>query len=66
MCIGSGRGVRVTIVAFVATVAVLVTAASAAGQGLYYKEITRDGRIYVFNIAAEAARFEASCRTSMS
>ena len=60
MCIGSGRGVRVTIVAFVATVAVLVTAASAVGQGLYYKEITRDGRIYVFNIAAEAARFEAS------
>jgi phosphate-selective porin len=29
-------------------------------QGLYYKEITKDGRIYVFNIAANAERFEKS------
>jgi phosphate-selective porin len=27
---------------------------------LYYKEITKDGRIYVFNIAANAERFEKS------
>jgi phosphate-selective porin OprO and OprP len=27
-------------------------------QGFYYKEILKDGRIYVFNIAAEADKFE--------
>ena len=32
----------------------------AAAQGLYYKEIAKDGRIYVFNIAANAERFEKS------
>ena len=32
----------------------------AMAQGLYYKEITRDGRIYVFNVAANADRFEKS------
>ena len=42
-----------------AAVAVLVCFGSAASaQGLYYKEIPRDGRIYVFNIAANAERFE--------
>ena len=30
------------------------------GQGMYYKEIHKDGRIYVFNNAENAARFEAS------
>jgi phosphate-selective porin OprO/OprP len=29
-------------------------------QGFYYKEIHKDGRIYVFNIAEEADRFEKS------
>ena len=29
-------------------------------QGLYYKEIRKDGRIYVFNNAEEAERFEKS------
>ena len=33
-------------------------AAPAYAQGLYYKEITKDGRIYVFNVAANAERFE--------
>ena len=33
-------------------------AAPAAAQGMYYKEITKDGRIYVFNVAANAERFE--------
>jgi hypothetical protein len=33
-------------------------ASAAAAQGLYYKEMERDGRIYVFNNAEEAARFE--------
>ncbi len=32
--------------------------ASAFAQGFYYKEIKRDDRIYVFNNAAEAERFE--------
>jgi len=31
---------------------------SAFAQGFYYKEIKREDRIYVFNIAAEAERFE--------
>ena len=31
---------------------------SAVAQGLYYKEIHRDGRIYVFNLAANADHFE--------
>jgi hypothetical protein len=38
--------------------ALLATAGPALAQGLYYKEIRRDGRIYVFNNAAEAERFE--------
>lgn len=36
----------------------VAVAASAFAQGFYYKEIRRDDRIYVFNIAAEAERFE--------
>src|SRR5687768_17004723 len=41
------------------TVALIVLAsASAAAQGFYYKEIVKDGRIYVFNNAANADRFE--------
>ncbi len=46
-----------------ATMAMLgAVAASAFAQGFYYKEITRDDRIYVFNIAAEAERFETDRR----
>jgi len=30
----------------------------AFAQGMYYKEIEKDGRIYVFNVAANAERFE--------
>jgi len=33
-------------------------ATSAAAQGFYYKEIAKDGRIYVFNVAQNAERFE--------
>ena len=46
--------------AVVALLAVLVGARPAEAQGLYYKEIRKDERIYVFNNAEEAARFEAS------
>ncbi len=35
----------------------------ALAQGLYYKEIAKDGRIYVFNVAANAERFEKSGET---
>jgi hypothetical protein len=38
----------------------LLMTASAFAQGFYYKEIQKDGRIYVFNIAANAERFEKS------
>ena len=45
----------------VAAVGLLVLGvAPALAQGLYYKEITKDGRIYVFNVAANADRFEKS------
>lgn len=38
----------------------LAVAASAAAQGMYYKEIRKDGRIYVFNNAKQADAFEKS------
>ena len=40
--------------ALVALVAVVLGTPSAEAQGLYYKEIRKDGRIYVFNNADEA------------
>jgi phosphate-selective porin OprO and OprP len=46
--------------ALVALLAALVGARPAEAQGFYYKEIRKDERIYVFNNAEEAARFEAS------
>ena len=36
------------------------SAGPAFSQGLYYKEIEKDGRIYVFNNAARADVFEKS------
>ncbi len=36
----------------------LTVAAEAGAQGFYYKEIRKDDRIYVFNVADHAARFE--------
>jgi hypothetical protein len=41
-----------------AVVLMTLSAPSAAAQGFYYKEIRKDERIYVFNIAEEADRFE--------
>jgi hypothetical protein len=43
-----------------AVVLVLFSATAAFAQGMYLKVIERDGRIYVFNIAANADRFEKS------
>ena len=49
------RGTSVALFVFI----VMFSKPLAAGaQGFYYKEIAKDGRIYVFNIAAEAERFE--------
>jgi phosphate-selective porin OprO and OprP len=49
---------KLTFVTAVLTSACALSVVAASAQGFYYKEITRDGRIYVFNIAAEAERFE--------
>ncbi len=38
----------------------LAVAAGASAQGMYYKEIKKDGRIYVFNDAKKAEAFEKS------
>jgi len=38
----------------------LAVAASSGAQGMYYKEIAKDGRIYVFNDAKRADAFEKS------
>ena len=43
-----------------AAAVVLGFGASAFAQGFYYKEIRKDDRIYVFNVAANADRFEKS------
>jgi hypothetical protein len=40
--------------------ALLAVAPPALAQGLYYKEIKKDDRVYIFNIAANAERFEKS------
>jgi phosphate-selective porin OprO/OprP len=42
----------------VAVVILLGAVGTVAAQGLYFKEIRKDDRIYVFNIAANAERFE--------
>lgn len=42
---------------------ILLVAGHAAGQGLYYKEIHKDGVIYVFNNAANAEKFEKAGET---
>jgi phosphate-selective porin OprO and OprP len=44
---------------------VLAGVPAAFAQGFYYKEIARDGRIYVFNVAANAERFEKSGETGV-
>jgi hypothetical protein len=49
---------RRSLTAAIVLLAGLLMATAAAAQGLYYKEIRRDNRIYVFNNAANAERFE--------
>ena len=52
------RSSRRILGAALAGVVAILLAVPAAAQGLYYKEITKDGRIYVFNSARNAALFE--------
>jgi hypothetical protein len=52
-----GRAAGFTIIA---AAIVAAGAAPALAQGFYYKEIRKDDRIYVFNVAASAERFETS------
>ncbi len=57
------RGVRARRVASVTILALAglgLACTIASAQGLYYREIEKDGRFYVFNVAANADRFEKS------
>jgi phosphate-selective porin OprO/OprP len=47
-------------VSILAVIALGLVPSLASAQGLYFKEIAKDGRFYVFNIAANADRFEKS------
>jgi hypothetical protein len=58
--IANTRPARAAVLALLAAVLVALSVAPAPAQGLYYKEILKDGRIYVFNVAANADRFEKS------
>jgi phosphate-selective porin len=51
---------RPAMAAVLGAFALMLVASAARAQGLYYKEIRKDDRIYVFNIAAHAERFEKS------
>ncbi|MCX6544915.1 MAG: hypothetical protein NTV05_10970 [Acidobacteria bacterium] len=51
---------RVAILAPLVVAVVALAASPLFAQGLYYKEITKDGRIYVFNSATRADAFEKS------
>ncbi len=54
------RFIRTGALAAVMALLVMAFVAPASAQGLYYKEIRKDDRIYVFNVAANAERFEKS------
>ena len=41
----------------VAGLFIVISAVIAAAQGMYYQEVEKDGRIYVFNLASEYARW---------
>ena len=52
------RFARVFVLAAVGAASIAASAVPSFGQGFYYKEIRKDDRIYVFNVAANAERFE--------
>jgi hypothetical protein len=50
--------IRRSLLAGAALVAVLALVGSAWGQGLYYREAERDGKLYVFNLAQQYDAFQ--------
>jgi hypothetical protein len=58
----SGTAVRVALLALVTLVVLLARAAPAAAQvgSLYYREVEKDGRVYVFNTPEKFKLWEAS------
>jgi hypothetical protein len=52
------RAFKIARTGWCALALVVAAGTSAFAQGFYYKEIRKDGRIYVFNVAANADRFE--------
>jgi len=56
----SSTAMRRGLTAVMGLVLGLGLAASALAQGMYYKEVTKDGRIYVFNVAKNAEAFDKS------
>lgn len=46
-----------------ASLLALCISGPALAQGLFYKEVTKDGRIYVFNLGAEYERWESTFET---
>jgi phosphate-selective porin OprO/OprP len=54
----SFRSSRALTVALCAAAVLLSVVPAAVAQGFYYKEVRKDDRIYVFNVAANAERFE--------
>jgi hypothetical protein len=50
--------IRRSLLAGPALVAVLALVGSARGQGLYYREAERDGKLYVFNLAHQYDAFQ--------
>lgn len=51
---------RVVTPVLCAAASLVLSVSATFAQGLYYKEILKDGRIYVFNIATHVERFEKS------
>ncbi len=54
----NAKGIRRYVALAAASLLGLALATGAAAQGMYYKEIAKDGRIYVFNDAKRALAFE--------
>jgi hypothetical protein len=62
----SFRPIRVLALVLFALAQLALAVPSVFAQGLYYKEIRKDDRIYVFNVAANADRFEKTGEVGVS
>ena len=60
------KSLRAIVAGSIAVWLVLGAASAALAQGMYFKEIEKDGRIYVFNIQANAERFEKTGEMGVS